>query len=382
VTRLSDRRDRISFSLFDLCHYPFETDPAAFDPELARQVYEEHLEEWTEAERLGYDAVFLTEHHFTAYNLMPSPNVMLAALAARTSALRLGIMVNVVPFHQPLRLAEEGAMLDVLSGGRLEFGVGRGIDFQEVVKLRMDYDELRPRFEEGVDLILAAWTQTEFEHAGTYYEVGRTAIYPRPLQRPHPPVWVAAESPATIEWTAARGFGMATIFLPTPMVREKLDFYLEAGTRAGQELTPAHFMLVRNIHVAPTDEEAVAEADPAFKHMLMLFKNAAVPPDLSLLPDSYAFHREAFRAFEEPLESFEDVVAAGLVLCGSPETVREQLAGQIDAIGMRQVCLNFAFGSLPHEQVMRSLRLFAAEVMPALRSRGHPRAARAGRPGS
>lgn len=106
--------------------------------------------------------------------------------------------------------------------------------------------------------------------------------------------------------------------------------------------------------------------------MLMLFKNAAVPPDLSLLPDSYAFHREAFRAFEEPPESFDEVVAAGLVLCGSPETVRHQLAGQIDSVGMRQVCLNFAFGSLPHEKVMRSLRLFADEVMPALRGRLTP----------
>jgi len=367
VTRLSDRRDRVSFSVFDLCHYPYETDPAAFDPELARRVYVEHLEEWTEAERLGYDAVFLTEHHFTAYNLLPSPNVMLAALAARSTEIRLGIMVNVVPFHQPLRLAEEGAMLDVLSGGRLEFGVGRGIDYQEVVKLRMDYDELRPRFQEGVELILKAWTEAEFEHAGTYYDVGRTAIYPRPLQQPHPPVWVAAESPATIEWTAAQGFGMGTLFLPTGMVREKLDLYLEAGGRAGHELTPAHFMLVRNCYVAPTDEEAMADAAPAFAHQLLLFKNAAMPPDLSLLPDSYAFHREAFRAFEAPPESFEDVVEAGLVLCGSPETVRRQLAEQIDAVGMGQVGLWFAFGNLSHEKVMRSLRLFAGEVMPTLR---------------
>ena len=111
----------------------------------------------------------------------------------------------------------------------------------------------------------------------------------------------------------------------------------------------------------------MVEAAPAFAHQLVLFKNAALPPDLSLLPDSYAFHREAFRAFEEPPESFEDVVEAGLVLCGSPETVRRQLAEQIEAVGMRQVGLWFAFGNLPHEQVMRSLRLFAGEVMPALR---------------
>ena len=105
------------------------------------------------AERLGFDCVFLSEHHFTAYNLLPSPNVMLGALAARTERIRLGVMVNVVPFHEPLRLAEEAAMLDVLSGGRLEVGVGRGIDFQEVQKLGMDFDELRPRFQEGMELM-------------------------------------------------------------------------------------------------------------------------------------------------------------------------------------------------------------------------------------
>jgi alkanesulfonate monooxygenase SsuD/methylene tetrahydromethanopterin reductase-like flavin-dependent oxidoreductase (luciferase family) len=368
-TPLAARGDRLSFSLFDLVHYPYETDPAAFDTARAKRVYGEHLEEWEEAERLGFDAVFLTEHHFTAYNLMPSPNVMLAALAARTNHLRLGTMINVVPFHQPLRLAEEGAMLDVLSDGRLEFGVGRGIDFQEVMKLGMDFDELRPRFEEGVDLILKAWTQTTFAHHGTYYDVGETAIYPRPVQRPHPPVWVAAESPATIEWTAGRGFGMATIFLPTEMVAEKKAFYLDAGSRAEQSVDAARFMLVRNVYVAPTDREAMADAEPALTHMLILFKDAAVPPDLSLLPDSYAFHREAFRAFEEPPESFDDVVGAGLVLCGSPATVRRQLEEQIEAVGLRQMCLLFAFGNLPHEKVMRSMRLFGEQVMPQVKAR-------------
>jgi alkanesulfonate monooxygenase SsuD/methylene tetrahydromethanopterin reductase-like flavin-dependent oxidoreductase (luciferase family) len=365
--RLADRRDVISFSLFDLCHYPFETDPAAFDPHMARRVYEEHLEEWVAAERLGFDAVFLTEHHFTAYNLLPSPNLMLAAVAARTERIRVGVMVNVVPFHHPLRLAEEGAMLDVLSGGRLEYGLGRGIDYQEVVALGMEYDELRPRFAEGAELIVKAWTQVDFEHRGAFYEVARATIYPRPIQQPHPPIWVAAESPATIEWTADHGFGMATIFLPPAEVKGKFAHYLETAARAGHDTDVASCMLVRNVYVAPTDEEAQADADPALTHTLILFKNASMPPDLSLLPDSYAFHREAFRALDEPPESFVDVIDAGLILCGSPETVREQLERQVSLIEARQLGLWFAFGSLPHGKVMRSLELFSREVMPAFR---------------
>ncbi len=367
TARLADRHGRLSFSIFDLMHYPYGNDPAAFDPALAKRVYDEHMEEWLEAERLGFDAVFLSEHHFTAYNLMPSPNLMVAALAARTTTLRVGIMINVVPFHQPVRLAEEAAMLDVLSGGRLEFGIGRGIDFQELQKFGMSYDELRPRFEDGVDLMLKAWTQERFEHDGPHHRIGQASLYPRPLQRPHPPVWVAAESPPTIEWTASHGFGMGTIFLPTSQVKEKFDHYLDAGRRHGKPLTPAHFMLFRNAYVAPTDDEAIADAEPALTEMLILFKDAAVPPDLSLMPDSYAFHRESFRAFEEPPESFQDIVDAGLILCGSPATVADQLRAQRDAVGMEQVALLFAFGTLPHEKVLRSIRLFAEQVIPALR---------------
>ena len=365
TTSLSEL-DRIGVSIFDLCHYPYETDPREYDRMLARRVYEEHLEEWVAAERLGFDGIFLSEHHFTAYNLLPSPNVMLGALAARTERIRLGVMINVVPFHEPLRLAEEAAMLDVLSGGRLEVGVGRGIDYQEVKKLGMDFDELRPRFQEGMDLMRRAWTEVEFEHSGDYYSVGRTSLYPRPLQTPHPPIWAAAESPATIEWVAAQGFGMSTIFLPTDTVAEKLGHYVDAATRSGQALGPHTFMLFRNVYVAPTDEEAYGDCDPALSHMMFLFADAALPPDPALLPDSYAFHREIFSRFMEAPETFEDVVEAGIAICGSPETVREQLLAQVDGLGLRQICLLFAFGNLPHEKVMRSMELFAQEVLPAL----------------
>lgn len=366
MTALKDL-GRLGVSIFDLCHYPYDNDPAGYDRALAARIYEEHMEEWLAAERLDFDCVFLSEHHFTAYNLLPSPNVMLGALAARTERVRLGVMVNVVPFHEPLRLAEEAAMLDVLSHGRLEIGVGRGIDFQEVQKLGMDFDELRPRFQEGMAVMLKAWTQDEVEHQGEHYSLGRTAVYPRPLQEPHPPVWAAAESPATIEWVASQGFGMSTIFLPTSVVREKLDHYLGLAEAQGGRIGRHTFMLFRNVYVAPSDEEALADCDPALSHMLFLFADAALPPDPALLPDSYSFHREIFARSMEAPETFKDIEEAGIVLCGSPATVREQLVAQVEELGLRQICLLFAFGNLPHEKVMRSLELFAAEVLPALR---------------
>ena len=365
--------DRIGVSIFDLCHYPYETDPSAFEPAKARQVYAEHMEQWVTAERLGFDGIFLSEHHFTAYNLLPSPNVMLGALAARTERIRIGVMINVVPFHEPLRLAEEAAMLDVLSDGRLEVGVGRGIDFQEVKRLGMEFDELRPRFQEGVELMRAAWTNVEFEHHGTYYAVERASIYPRPLQQPHPPLWSAAESPQTIEWVASQGIGMSTIFLPTETVVEKMEHFLDASSRSDYDLGRSDFMLFRNVYVAPTDEEAIADCDPALSHMMFLFADAALPPDPALLPDSYAFHRDIFARFMEAPETFEDVMTQGVVLCGSPETVREQLLAQVDAVGLRQICLLFSFGNLPHEKVVRSMELFAEHVLPALHERAASR---------
>jgi alkanesulfonate monooxygenase SsuD/methylene tetrahydromethanopterin reductase-like flavin-dependent oxidoreductase (luciferase family) len=159
---------------------------------------------------------------------------------------------------------------------------------------------------------------------------------------------------------------MAALFVPTEEAAGRLPRYVELGGAAGHELTPWHFMLVRNCHVAETDEQALAEAEPALLHMLLLFKNAAMPPDVSLLPDSYAYHREAFRQLERPPERFQDLIDAGLVLCGSPATVREQVVGQLRATGVRQLSLWFAFGNLSHEQVTRSMELFAREVRPAL----------------
>jgi alkanesulfonate monooxygenase SsuD/methylene tetrahydromethanopterin reductase-like flavin-dependent oxidoreductase (luciferase family) len=341
------------------------------DPARVGQYYNWTLDELMFAARAGFDGVCTNEHHQNAYGFMPSPNIMGAVLAKATNGSNVAIVqmgATLPTSNPPIRVAEEYAMLDCISGGRLVAGLPLGSAMDVNLCYGITPMEHRERYREAFALTLKAWQSRElFAWNGRYYQLANVNLWPRPVQQPHPPVWVAAESPATIEWTAGHGFGMATIFLPTEMVAEKKRFYLEAGAAAGQPVGVGHFMLVRNVFVAPTDEEAMAEAEPALTHMLILFKDAAVPPDLSLLPDSYAFHREAFRAFEEPPESFDDVVGAGLVLCGSPETVRRQLQEQIEAVGLRQVCLLFAFGNLPHEKVMRSLRLFASEVMPALR---------------
>ena len=136
------------FSLFDTTSWPHGTTDASYDAKLAARLFEEHLEEYTRAEELGYDSVYLAEHHFSPYNLCPSPNLILSALSQRTQRIRMGVMVNVLTFHQPVRFAEETAMLDLLTQGRLDVGIGRGVDEQEFRKARMPFTEARSRLGE------------------------------------------------------------------------------------------------------------------------------------------------------------------------------------------------------------------------------------------
>lgn len=358
----------MKFSLFDLVHWPGGTEVAEFDPQRAAEVYDAHLEEWVRAEQLGFDGVFLGEHHFTAYSITPSPNLMVAALSQRTHRMRIGVMVNVLPFHEPLRLAEEAAMLDLLTHGRLEFGLGRGVDEQEFLRMRMPYPEARPRFEEGLDLILRLWSEEAVEHEGRFFKLGRAPLFPRPLQKPHPPIWITALSDETIVWAGQRGYPMSSIFLPPKTTRERFDLYRASAEKAGHQPTPAHTMLGRNIFVAETDAEARRQAEGPLNHLFRLFIPAAVPRDIETLPEDYKYYKRFFKPFvggHSP--SFEDLIERGVFVVGSPSTVTEVLADHIRETGTGHLLCWMHFGNLTPEQAQNSEELFAYKVMPALK---------------
>ncbi len=357
----------MKFSLFDLVHWPGGTEPSQYHAARAAEVYADRLDEWSEAERLGFDGIFFGEHHFTAYSITPSPNLMVAALSQRTTRMRIGVMVNVLPFHDPLRMAEEGAMLDLLTQGRLEFGVGRGVDEQEFIRQCMPYQEARPRFEEAIDLILRCWQQEEVEHNGRFRKVGRASIWPRPLQQPHPPIWVAALSEETIIWAARRGYPMASMFLTPNGMRKRFDIYRDAAAEARHRAGPGHTMMGRNIFVADTDEEARAGGEEPLNHLFRLFIPAAVPRDLASLPEDYKYYREFFRPFFGQPMSYKDLIDKGLFIVGSPDTVARVLAEHIETTGTGHLLCWMNFGSLTSKQVARSEELFATEVIPRLR---------------
>jgi len=357
----------MKFSIFDLVHWPGGTEPSDYDGARAADLYASRIDEWVKAEEIGFDGIFFGEHHFTPYSITPSPNLMVAALSQRTKRMRIGIMVNVLPFHEPLRLAEEGAMLDLLTRGRLEFGLGRGVDEQEFLRMKMPYQEARPRFEEAIDLLLRCWQDTEVEHGGRFYKLGRASIWPKPLQKPHPPIWITALSDETIVWAARRGYPMSSVFLPPAVTRQRFEMYRGAAREAGHAVGPGRTMLARNIYVAPTDAQAKSEGEGPLNHLFRLFIPAAVPKDLDALPEDYKYYKEFFRPFVKASLSYDDLIHAGLYVVGSPATVTKVLSDQIRETGTGHLLCWMNFGDLSREQALRSEELFAREVIPRLR---------------
>ena len=171
-------------------------------------VYERAFERIDVMDRTGYDAVWLAEHHFTGYSVCPSVHLMAMHVANRTRNLRIGTAVSLAAFYHPLRLAEEVALLDVLSGGRVNWGAGRGFDRNEFTNFGVAPDESYPRFREHLEIVLEAWKQEKLTYHGQYFDFEDVEVLPRPQQKPHPPMWMAASSPPAIEWAAERGYSI------------------------------------------------------------------------------------------------------------------------------------------------------------------------------
>jgi alkanesulfonate monooxygenase SsuD/methylene tetrahydromethanopterin reductase-like flavin-dependent oxidoreductase (luciferase family) len=205
----------------------------------------------------GYDAVWIAEHHFSTYSVCPSINMMGTHFAAHTKNLRIGTGVSLAAFYDPLRLAEEVALLDVLSGGRVNWGAGRGFDAKEFSAFGIDREESYPRFRENVDIVLNAWKSEKLTYNGTYHQYDEVEVLPKPMQSPHPPVWMAASSPDAVRWAGTEGFSimmdphssMADIAAKQGVYRESL---IAAGHHADGRDTP----VARLLAVAPTEEAA------------------------------------------------------------------------------------------------------------------------------
>jgi alkanesulfonate monooxygenase SsuD/methylene tetrahydromethanopterin reductase-like flavin-dependent oxidoreductase (luciferase family) len=326
------------------------------------QLYDELLEQIVQAEGLGFHAMWMAELHFhRRFSILSAPLLTAAAAAQRTQHLRLGIAVNLLPLHHPVRLAEEGAVLDVLSHGRLDFGVGRGHPFPGVYEnFRVAPAESRARFAEALDVLLGAWTNESFDYTGEFFQVSDLAVVPKPVQRPHPPIFVAAGSPETYTTTGERGLGILVPGHVQPMaaLQENLANYRQAGRTAGHEGRLRVTFLIP-VYVAERQQQAEADPEP---HVMYYY--GVLGGLLSgEFPASYQRYGESRRRLGTLTY---DAIRQERAVFGEPSYCLERLQEIRDTLGVQQIMAWMNIGGMPHDKVLRSMRLFAERVMPAL----------------
>ncbi len=225
--------------------------------------FRDYIDYAVEAEALGFVSAFLVEHHFTGIGQVSAPLGLLSWVAARTTRLRLGTAVMVLPWHNPVLLAEAAATLDLLSGGRLDFGVGKGYRHNEFSGFAMDIDEAEPRFAEALEIIVKSWTARErFSHRGRFWRFDDIVVEPAPAQQPHPPLWMAAGSPASIRAVAARGANLLLDqFASVAATAERVALFRAAVASAGRAFEPGMVAVARNIVVTANAAETAASLE-------------------------------------------------------------------------------------------------------------------------
>jgi probable F420-dependent oxidoreductase len=327
-----------------------------FIPTEGGTYYQEFLEEVLLGEELGFDSVWLEEHHGVRNHYWPSPLIGLAGIATRTERLVFGTDIIVLPFYHPVRVAEDGAMLDIMSGGRFILGAAIGYKPDEFSLYQVPLEKRGARFEEALQLIKLLWTQEEVNFAGTYYQVQGLKIEPRPVSQPHPPLWLGGWGELSLRRAAT--LGDAWIPGPTANLAKLLDaqhVYHETLRAAGVNPATKPAPLTREVVIAETDEKAREVAE---RHLLINYR------------DEYGGgtwkHPLIGNEDAAPVDQF-DAISRDRFLVGGPDTVIEQLQVFVKAFGLDHLICRLFFPGIPHDFIMNELRLLASEVMPAFR---------------
>ncbi len=320
-------------------------------------VYEAELAQMEMAESYGFESVWVAEHHFSDYGLCPVPPVLAAHVAARSRTIRVGMAVSLLPLHDPVMLAEQLAVLDQVSGGRLDVGIGRGGAGPAYDTFGARYDESRGRVAEGIDLMRRCWSGEEFSFHGDFRTVENVRVTPQPRQRPHPPLYIAANSPETnLEAARLALPTLSSFFIPAAELARRHEAYRAQALAGGLDASSVQSLIDRSwgmrcVHVASDGAAAVATArDPFMAYQARLDGRSNVLDRL---------RHARLRPFDEYLQE-------GLALFGSPEQVVDSLGRYAEETGYQQVMLLMAIAGLPAADTMRSMELFAARVLPQL----------------
>jgi alkanesulfonate monooxygenase SsuD/methylene tetrahydromethanopterin reductase-like flavin-dependent oxidoreductase (luciferase family) len=319
------------------------------------ELFETRLKLIERYDRAGFRSYHIAEHHSTPLGMAPSPSVFLAAVAQRTTRLRFGPLLYVTPMYHPLRVAEEVVMLDHLSGGRLELGLGRGASPIEIAAYGIDPAAAPAMNREATAVILKALTSDRLDHDGEFYRFRNVRIAARPLQRPHPPLWFAPVEPGRAA-DAARLNGHIVTLIPNAGVAPLTQAYRAQWAKQGGDAAAMPLQGVfRHVVVATSDAEALEVARAAYRgwrhHMAFLWEWAGLPFPIAMIYP----------------EEFDALATAGMGVAGAPETVRRFIARTVEETGISYFVADLAFGAIPYAAAARSVDLFAKDVMPAFR---------------
>ena len=351
-----------------------------FDPANAHRYYNEYLDELEFADQTGFDGICVNEHHQNAYGLMPSPNLMAAALARRTSNAALVVMGNSLAlYNPPIRVAEEFAMLDCLSGGRLVAGFPVGTSQDTTYGYGQTPVTLREKYDEAHRLVIQAWTRPEvFHFNGKYTQLRYVNIWPRPLQKPHPPVWIPGSgSLETWQWVAERDYVYCYLsYSGYKRGQRVLDGYWEVCDKLGVDRNPYRAGFLQLVVVADTDAEAEREYLPHIRyfydkclHVYPAFADAPGYRSIASLQSGLVTGGAVGRPAEVRASmTWKEFVEEGYLVAGSPATVRDQMKDLIKDLNVGHLMVLMQIGNMPKEKTLRSTELFAQEVLPHLRS--------------
>ena len=325
--------------------------------------FDERLEFVAAADEAGFYCLHIAEHHSSRLNMVPAPGVWLSAIARATKRIRLGPLVYLLPLYSPLRLAEEICMLDHLSRGRLEIGIGRGVSPYEVGYHNIDHEKSRDIFLDAYQCLKQALTNDEFGYEGKYFKYTNVPMPLRPLQNPHPAFWYGSSNTIGATWAGEQGLHFAANG-PTALAKENVAAFKTAlGKRGGAAQPKPEFLagtaigLLRHIVVADTDAEARRIAKPALEYHAASLNWLRKRHGATGFTERLNIHRS---------EDFEGWEKQGMAIAGSPDTVAAEIVRQASELGLNYLLGYLFFGTMALSDALRSLQLFRTEVMPKL----------------
>lgn len=337
--------------------------PTRWAPPL-EQVYRDVLGDAELAEELGFDSVMITEHHFTDDSWCPAPLLLASAIAARTSRIRIGTAILVLPFYNPVRLAEDVAVLDVISGGRAILGVGMGYRSQEFDGLGLSMSERLPRFLEGLEILRRCWTEDEVDYDGAIFKIRGARVRPRPVQAGGPPIWIGANAKAGIRRAAQ--LGLTYYFGNTAslgVLRERVAYFDDQLRAVGRDPRTVDKPVMREMYVAQSSEQAWDEVGEG---IVYAYREEFIGLGFGVITQDAQGRPEIITDRDHPI--FEPhALAADRMVIGSPDDCIKEIRRYQRDLGATEILFRVHHPGMSTSKVRTSLELFAKEVLPAFR---------------